>query len=306
MQLDYKSNKGFRLLSIYESLNKGEVVSKAELANRFNVTLKTIQRDIDDLRAYIANNHPLEGEFLIQYDRVLKGYYLVRLEREWLTSEDILAITKILLESRSLCKKEMDLLVAKLLSQVSPTNLHFVKDIICNEQFLYIPPRHNKEILHILWELSQYILHNQSIEIEYTRQDQTYKKHRINPVAIMFSEYYFYLIAFITNACRDFPTIFRVDRIISHKATGEKYYIPYKNRFSDGEFRKRVQFMYSGELRTVRFKFSGPSVEAILDRFPTALVNSKRDGVYDISVESYGNGIEMWLRTQGGDVTILS
>ena len=57
--------------------------------------------------------------------------------------------------------------------------------------------------------------------------------------------------------------------------------------------------MYSGELRKVKFKFSGSSLEAVLDRLPTAEVMSERDGKYIIAVEVYGNGIDMWLRSQG-------
>ena len=35
INLDYNGNKGFRLLSIYERLNKGEILSKEDLANNF-------------------------------------------------------------------------------------------------------------------------------------------------------------------------------------------------------------------------------------------------------------------------------
>lgn len=69
---------------------------------------------------------------------------------------------------------------------------------------------------------------------------------------------------------KDFPTIFRIDRIADFTPTGEKFSIPYRDKFSDGEFRKRVQFMYAGKLRCVTFTYSGASIEAILDRLPTA------------------------------------
>ena len=59
--IDYNGNKGFRLLSIYERLNKGEIIEKAQLAEYFGVTQKTIQRDIDDLHAYIAEVHFAES-----------------------------------------------------------------------------------------------------------------------------------------------------------------------------------------------------------------------------------------------------
>lgn len=79
--------------------------------------------------------------------------------------------------------------------------------------------------------------------------------------------------------------------------------IPYRDRFNDGEFRKRVQFMYSGELKTVRFKYSGV-LEAILDKLPTAKILSEDKGTYVISAETYGDGIYMWLRSQGDKAEI--
>lgn len=118
--LDYNGNKGFRLLSINERLNKGEVLCKATLALEYGVTQKTIQRDMDDLRAYLAETHFSESEVAIKYDKARNGYYLVRFEREWLTNEEMLALSKILLESRAFCKAELDMLLSKLFTQVTP------------------------------------------------------------------------------------------------------------------------------------------------------------------------------------------
>ena len=81
--------------------------------------------------------------------------------------------------------------------------------------------------------------------------------------------------------------------------------MPYKDRFDDGEFRKRVQFMYSGELQKVTFEYSGPSIESVLDRLPTAEILSEKDGVYTVRVEVYGNGIKMWLRSQGNMIELI-
>lgn len=306
MNLDFNGNKGFRLLNIYESLNKGEIIKKAELASRYNVTEKTIQRDIDDLRAYLSETHFTEGEISIQYDRKWSGYYLVRMEREWFTNEEVLAIAKVLLESRAFCKNELDSLLLKLLTQVTPSDRKQVEAMIRNEQFYYVPLKHGKKLLAIIWSLSQYIIQKESIRILYRRQDGAEKNHEVKPVAIMFSEYYFYLIAYMSDNRHDFPTVFRIDRIDDFKGTGTKYQVPYRDKFNEGEFRKRVQFMYSGELRKVRFKYSGLSMEAVLDRLPTAEILSIKDGIYTVSAEAYGDGIDMWLRSQGENVEVLS
>ena len=46
--------KTFRLLNPYERLNRGETVNKKDFANAFGISEKSVQRDIDDLRVYLA------------------------------------------------------------------------------------------------------------------------------------------------------------------------------------------------------------------------------------------------------------
>lgn len=108
-----------------------------------------------------------------------------------------------------------------------------------------------------------------------------------------------------------FPTIYRIDRIQDLKIFDEHYVIPYSDRFEEGEFRKRIQFMYGGKLRKIRFIYSGYSLEAVLDRLPTANIEKKKqseDGkryLYTISAEVFGDGIDMWIRSQGDQVQLI-
>ena len=128
----------------------------------------------------------------------------------------------------------------------------------------------------------------------------------------MFSEYYFYLAAFLDdksgfeNPDDLFPTIYRIDRIKSYQILDEHFKLPYKDRFQEGEFRKRVQFMYGGKLETIRFRYTGPSLEAVLDRLPTAKVVTQDESGWVIEAEVFGKGIEMWLRSQGEYVQLIS
>ncbi len=79
----------------------------------------------------------------------------------------------------------------------------------------------------------------------------------------------------------------------------------YVGRFEEGEFRKRVQFMYGGKLQTVRLRYTGPSIEAVLDRLPTTTVKENPDGGWDIEAEAFGKGVDMWLRSQVENVRML-
>lgn len=296
--------KSARLLEIYADLSQGDVLSKAELSTRYHVSERSIQRDMESLRNFIAN-HNLGQEVVYDYNQ--KGYRLIQSNPKGLTNDEILAVCKILLESRSLRKDEMLPILDKLVECAVPAqNQKLIDDLILNETFHYIPPHHDKRILHNLWALGEAVRHQQVVEIEYERmKDHELVKRRVQPVGIMFSEYYFYLTAFLEDKSHFenpgdlFPTIYRIDRIASFQVLDEHFRVPYRDRFEEGEFRKRVQFMYGGRLQHIKFRYTGPSIEAVLDRLPTAkIVEEDKDG-WTVEAEVFGKGIEMWVRSQG-------
>lgn len=53
--LDKKGLKVNRVLSIYERLIQGHVLNKKDLAIEFGVNEKSIQRDIEHIRLYLAD-----------------------------------------------------------------------------------------------------------------------------------------------------------------------------------------------------------------------------------------------------------
>lgn len=302
MKLD--NIKSFRLINMYEKLNRGDIINKKEFAEEFGISEKSVQRDIDDLRTYLYESGG--NETAIEYDYEKSGYRLVKQERTFLTNEEIFAVAKILLESRGLNKQELNSLIDKLLIQATPSARVNIKELMLNERFHYIPPRHGKPIIDLIWKLNGHIFNKEIIEFDYIRKDGVASHRAVKPLSVMFSDYYFYLIAWMADDSKDFPTVFRVDRMTEVKATGEKFKIPYKDRFEEGEFRKRVQFMYSGPLKTIRFEYTGQSIEAILDRIPGAEILEQSNGKYVLKAECYGDGILMWLRTQGDYVKILN
>lgn len=176
-------------------------------------------------------------------------------------------------------------------------------------------PRHKSEFIDKMWDIGQAVRKSRYIEIEYLRMKDKELVHRkVKPAAIMFSEYYFYLTAFIDDdeVKKDFdvlndsfPTIYRIDRIRSFRVLEERFHIPYGDRFEEGEFRKRIQFMYGGRLQKVKFKYSGLDIDAVLDRLPTARILDEEDGVYTVSAEVFGKGIDMWIRSQGENVQMI-
>ena len=56
--------------------------------------------------------------------------------------------------------------------------------------------------------------------------------------------------------------------------------------------------MYQGELIHIQFKFWGDSLEAVLDRIPTAKIVGYKEDKAIIEAEVYSKGIVMWLFSQ--------
>jgi predicted DNA-binding transcriptional regulator YafY len=104
-----------RLLTIFLRLQSGAHLSKLQLADEFGVSEKTIQRDFSLLGHYLESQPIVAAE--LAYDakyhtRYLKGKSLFNIK-------DILVISKILLENRSLNKDENKSLIDSLLALIS-------------------------------------------------------------------------------------------------------------------------------------------------------------------------------------------
>lgn len=304
--------KNQRILDIYLRLLNNKEVNRKKLAFEYGVSERSIHRDISDLRNFLISTNNLSE---IIYDDKINGYILRNEDNQKLTNNEILAVCKILLDSRAFLKDEMLGIIDKLIKQCIPRESYLqVSKLIENEKFHYIELNHKKRFLDRLWEIGEAVQKHLKIEIEYVRIDETVVKRKILPVGIMFSEYYFYVLAHIDGIDKEkyfqnkddvFPTIYRIDRIKKFKVLEEHFPIPYKDRFEEGEFRKRVQFMTGGRLRKINFKYFGKSLEAVLDKIPTAEVVDKIENGYLISAEIFGNGIDKWILSQGKDIEIV-
>ena len=317
MEEKIKGDKIRRVLQIYTKLSDGYIINKAEEAQGYGVNERSIQRDIDDIRNFLDADSERTGVVnSIVYDRQDKGYRLETLYKIRLKNSEVLALCKILLDSRAFTKQEMVEMLDKLITCCVPkSNQKLVKELISNEEFHYVELHHKTKFINTMWEIGQAIREARYVEMDYLRtKDKSLVHRRVKPVAIMFSEYYFYLTAFIDDeevrknfdVLNDsFPTIYRIDRIKKLTVMEDRFHIPYNSRFEEGEFRKRVQFMYGGKLQKITFKYSGTDVDAVLDRLPTAKILEEENGTYTINAEVFGKGIDMWLRSQGDAVQII-
>ena len=68
--------KTIRVLSLFEMLNSGEIVKKSKAAERFNVSEKTIHRDLKEINVYYTQVKYKTLVNSVVYNRMEKGYLL--------------------------------------------------------------------------------------------------------------------------------------------------------------------------------------------------------------------------------------
>ncbi len=305
--MSYIGGKHDRILAVYNNLLEGTGLNVKTAAEHFGVSTKTIKRDIDDIRNFLSEKSMSDGSNKeVIYDRANDNYKLVGCEK--LTSKEVFALCKVMLESRAFCRNEFMPIMDKMIDRCAYDNdVNHIKDMVANEKYHYIEPQHKQALVDKLWTLSCAIKDRKRLKISYERLTEPKHKERVvEPVGIMFGDFYFYMAAFIPEKHTKNPTIYRVDRIGEFEMLNEKFNVPYSNRFEEGEFRKRVQFMYGGDLMRVEFNYYGESPEAILDRLPTAEIISQGDNAYKFRAEVFGRGIKPWILSQVDKIEVTA
>ena len=301
-----ENNKNDRMLEIFMRSLRGEAVSVRSLADEYEVSTKSISRDISSIQNFLAEHRELMQNAELTYSHKDKAYRLSN--DEFLKNKELFALVKILLGSRALSKDEVLTLIYKLKKFTTVNDREKLDHLIRKEIYHYHEVKSDcPSVIENIWKLIQAIENKQLLTITYFKMNRDEVKRKIKPASIMFSEYYFYLIAYMADDEEYKPKYFRIDRISAITEHREQFMLDKKFDFDEGDLREKNQFMFPGENIKIRFEFSGLSLQAILDRLPTAKVVEKNGNVSIIEAEvNYGRGIIMYLLSQGSWVKVIS
>ncbi|GAA0182089.1 WYL domain-containing protein [Clostridium sediminicola] len=312
----YRIKKPQALLIMYRTLISGGRIKKKKFVEDFNVNEKTIERYIKDInRSFEDEGKSDFFDMKIEYDKKEKIYELKSKDSPFFTKEEILSISKICLESRGLSKNQMEKILKKLIKNHCYSDWEDINKIIFREKNTYHEPKHKDEnLINKIWDLTKAIRENRKMTINYRKVGKNGKlsekitKRKLIPSALLFSEFYFYLIAFIewddgNKSSKVIP--YRVDRILSYELLDEGYRLDSNSKVDDGELREDAHYMQFGELERVEFRFSGKSIEAVEDKLPNAEIKDIGNGEYIVRVKGYVKGLKMWLLSQGAAVEVL-
>jgi len=295
-----------RILSIFVRGIKGENISIRELADEYGSSSKSISRDISKIRNFLSEYRDLVGNTELIYDYKNKAYRLHF--DEFLTNNELISIAKIIIGSRVFSKMSLLAIVDKLKNLTTTNDRKLLDLLIEKELYRYNELKHEcRDLLDYIWKLTNVINTKNEITIDYYKLKNDRISQRLRPIALIFSEYYFYMIAYRCNDEKFKPLFYRVDRIAHITEHKETFSLDNKYDYDEGELREKVHFMFPGEIKKITFECELRSLQAILDRIPTAKVISRKKDKAIIEAEVLcGDGIKMFLLSQGDWVKVLS
>lgn len=92
-----KNDKLERILGMYTKLMNGGSIYKAQEAAKYGVSTRSIQRDIDEIRNFLATSSDETGIVnTVSYDRSEDRYRLEKISPMRLTNSEILAVLSLI------------------------------------------------------------------------------------------------------------------------------------------------------------------------------------------------------------------
>ncbi|MDB1678019.1 MULTISPECIES: helix-turn-helix transcriptional regulator [Enterococcus] len=293
-------NSNQRILEIFFLLYQGEKIYIDELVLRYQVSKRTIQRDLSSIKDAIDNT--ISNELTLIYNANHRYYSIKKMNQ--LAMEEVLTISKVLLESRAMTKNELEKVINHLLDELSFDSSKIIRKLLANELICYYPLKHQEKLLKRISNFTHYITKQIVLNFDYQKNRGEIVTREGLPVSLFFSEYYFYVLLY--NPTYQKYLYYRLDRFIKIKETNKKIKIPYKDRLEDSQLRKKTHFMYAGKEITFTFRFWG-IIEAALDKLPTSKVIKEFDDTSVlIEATAYDTGVIMWLLSQGANVQVTS
>ena len=121
-------NKRNRVMEIFYRFMSGEHMAVKDLAAEYEVSEKSIQRDISEIKNFMAEYGYSVGREEVKFDRSSQKMYFEA--EKFLTNGEMLAITKILIATRTLPQDKMNQLVEKLEGFASTKDKKRLKELV--------------------------------------------------------------------------------------------------------------------------------------------------------------------------------
>ncbi|WP_225047991.1 helix-turn-helix transcriptional regulator [Lacticaseibacillus kribbianus] len=178
-------SRNTRLLYIYDELIRGKTLTKQGLIDATGAQGRAIQRDIQEIRAFLADRRAD-----VSLPQTATGRYRIedRQPQGDLTDPERLAIGKVMLASRSLANQEMTVLLAHLVSGADQPKV--MARHLNDAGYIGAP---SQPQLAFIAAIAEGIRQRKRLAFDFTRGGEVHHYERV-PRALFFSDLYFFML----------------------------------------------------------------------------------------------------------------
>ena len=292
----YSMNKGIRkmkidrLVSIIMILNNKDKVTAKELSEKFEVSTKTIQRDMEIIER--------AGIPIVSYKGHQGGYGIIdgyKVNKSSMTSDEANLLKKLLIGiNKSYENKEATTLINKL-EVINPEKYSSLNDRLIIDFSTWGKRKEHTDEMNIIDEA---IKNKNPIEFDYINVSGEKTSRQIEPYKIIFKSLAWYVYGFCT--LKNEMRVFKVNRMENIKVKNENFI--YNEKLMDDLFIKK-------EIEKIQVTIRIPSKmrEMIKEGFPEYKLIEEKDGfIIAIIKVPCGKWIEGMILSFGDCMEVLS
>ena len=160
-----------RVMELFFRAMKGESLSVQQLAFEYNVSTRSITRDINSLKAFLADHADILGYAELEYSSTNHCYSLKM--DHFLSNKELLAITKVLIGSRAFSSEELLGIIQKLKVNTTSADRIKLEQRICKEIYQYDEVGSDcHSVIDNLWKVTDCIENRNVITITYYKMNR--------------------------------------------------------------------------------------------------------------------------------------
>jgi predicted DNA-binding transcriptional regulator YafY len=206
-----------RMLAITVILLNRDRISARELADRFEVSVRTIYRDVDAIG--------LAGIPITSYAGKQGGFKIIdsfKLDSQLLTMKDMLAILSALKGiNATLENEELNSAIDKISCLIPDDKTNLLEDHLQHISIDILPWGTQKKQQKFLKQIHNSVSENSIIEFRYENSKGEIKERKIEPMTLIFKGYAWYLFGFCLY--RNDYRLFRLSRMKDVNILNEKF-----------------------------------------------------------------------------------
>lgn len=293
-------DKVTRMLSLYSKLVQGEKVNKTVFCFENDCSLRSFDRDIEDIRLYLSEVFSVTE---LKYDRLENVYFIEGAGRPELEYVEYLFLDRVLKDTSALREDEFRGLLSHLYLN---TEKHGNRTVPAKEE--YLSPSHNKALLKIHGDMVSAINAKKCIRIKYSKADGKEVEKDIIPCCVKYDLGYLYMIGFRADGHDRYPAYYRLDRIYSFAIvrnqldTEQQKVQDYIKNYSKG-----ITQMYGGKYVEVTLKCNEKYYPYLYDKFHNLEITETSGNNIEVRIKVFEEGFVKWMSSQPVDqITITA